>query len=65
VVLVSHDIDLAAHYCHRLIMLKNGTIYAAGAPDEVITASNIEYVYECPVLVDNHPLSGRPRINLV
>jgi iron complex transport system ATP-binding protein len=65
VVLVSHDIDLAAHYCHRLIMLKNGTIYAAGAPDKVITSSNIEYVYECPVLVDNHPLSGRPRINLV
>lgn len=65
VVLVSHDMNLAAHYCHRLIMLKNGTIYAAGAPDKVITASNIEDVYGCSVLVDNHPLSGRPRINLV
>jgi iron complex transport system ATP-binding protein len=65
VALVSHDIDLVAQYCHRLIMLKHGSIYAAGEPGKVITASNIEDVYECPVLVDSHPLSGRPRVNLV
>jgi iron complex transport system ATP-binding protein len=65
VALVSHDIDLVAQYCHRLIMLKHGRIYATGEPGKVITASNIEDVYECPVLVDNHPLSGRPRVNLV
>ncbi len=65
VALVSHDIDLVAQYCHRLIILKHGVIYAAGEPDKVITASNIEDVYECPVLVDKHPLSGRPRVNLV
>ncbi len=65
VALVSHDIDLVAQYCHRLIMLKHGGIYAAGDPGKVITASNVEDVYECPVLVDSHPLSGRPRVNLV
>jgi len=65
VALVSHDIDLVAQYCHRLIMLKHGSIYASGEPGKVITASNIEDVYECPVLVDSHPLSGRPRVNLV
>jgi iron complex transport system ATP-binding protein len=65
VALVSHDIDLVAQYCHRLIMLKNGIIYAAGEPDKIITASNIEDVYECPVMVDNNPLSGRPRVNLI
>jgi iron complex transport system ATP-binding protein len=65
VALVSHDIDLVAQYCHRLIMLKHGSIYAAGEPGKVITASNIEDVYECPVLVDSHPLTGRPRVNLV
>jgi len=64
VALVSHDIDLVAHYCHRVIMLKKGHIYATGEPDKVITASNIEDVYECPVLVDKNPLSGRPRVNL-
>jgi len=64
VALVSHDIDLAAQYCHRLIMLKNGVIYASGEPDKIITVSNIEDVYECPVMVDKNPLSGRPRVNL-
>lgn len=65
VALVSHDIDLVAQYCHRLIMLKHGNIYAEGVPGKVITSPNIEDVYECPVLVDSHPLSGRPRVNLV
>jgi len=54
-----------AQYCQRLIMLKDGNIYAEGVPDRVITASNIEDVYKCPVLVDSHPLSGRPRVNMV
>ena len=62
VVVVSHDIDLASQYCQRLMMLKNGSIYEMGEPDQVITASNIEAVYECPVLVDKNPATGRPRV---
>jgi iron complex transport system ATP-binding protein len=65
VVIVTHDIDLIAQYCHRLIMMKNGYVYETGDPEKVITAANIEEVYECPVLVDRNPLTGRPRINLV
>jgi iron complex transport system ATP-binding protein len=64
VVLVSHDTDLAAQYCHRVMMLKNGRIYAEGAPDDVFTESNIEGVYECPVTVDRNPFSGRPRVSI-
>lgn len=64
VALVSHDIDLVSQYCHRLIMLKDGNIYASGEPHNVITSVNVENVYECPVLVDSHPLSGRPRVNI-
>jgi iron complex transport system ATP-binding protein len=65
VVVVSHDIDLAAQYCHRLMMLKNGSVYEMGEPDKVITASNIEAVYDCPVLVDKNPATGRPRVTLL
>ncbi|MFC1824049.1 ABC transporter ATP-binding protein [Thermodesulfobacteriota bacterium] len=64
VVLVSHDIDLAAQYCHRIMMLKNGTIFKVGSPEEVVTAANIEFVYDCPVLVDKNPATGRPRVSL-
>jgi iron complex transport system ATP-binding protein len=65
VVLVSHDIDLAAQYCHRVVVLKKGSVYATGVPSDVITAANIEAVYGCPVIVDAHPLSGRPRVSLI
>ena len=64
VAIVSHDIDLVAQYCSKIILLKNGTVYRTGDPDSVITAENIEDVYECPVLVDRNPLSGRPRVSV-
>ena len=64
IVLVSHDIDLAAQYCHRILMLRNGTVYNIGKPGDVITSKNIETVYDCPVLVDMNPASGRPRVSL-
>ena len=65
VVVVSHDIDLAAQYCDRMIMLKDGRVHSTGLPDEVITASNIKAVYECPVIVDKNPAAGSPRVSLV
>lgn len=64
VVVVSHDIDLAALYCRRLLILKEGSIFKAGSPEEVITPSNIEKVYECPVHVDRNPFTGSPRVTL-
>jgi iron complex transport system ATP-binding protein len=65
VVVVSHDIDLASQYCHRVMMLKNGSVYDSGDPEAVITAASIEVVYECPVLVDKNPATGRPRVSLM
>jgi len=40
-----HDLNLAARYCHRIVVLKDGRIAAAGAPREVLTAEIIEDVY--------------------
>ena len=65
VVVVSHEIDLAAQYCQRLAILRNGHLFKVGTPEEVITTSNIETVYDCPVLVDRNPATGSPRVNLV
>ena len=64
VLVVSHDIDLAAQYCDRMVMLKDGASYSAGPPDKVITAENIEAVYGCPVIVDTNPAKGSPRVSL-
>lgn len=65
VVVVSHDIDLTAQYCRRVMILKNGSLYTIGEPDQVITSSNIESVYDCPVLVDKNPITGRPRVSML
>jgi iron complex transport system ATP-binding protein len=64
VVLVSHEMDLASQHCRRLVLLKDGGISRAGTPDEVLTASNLESVFGCPVLVDRNPLTGAPRVSL-
>ncbi len=62
--IVSHDIDLAAQYCHRLIMLKQGEVVFSGPPSEVVTSENIEYIFGCPVVVDVNPVTGTPRVNV-
>jgi iron complex transport system ATP-binding protein len=64
VVLVSHDIDLIAQYGHRIVMMKEGRIVFEGSPEEVLTPENIETVYDCPVVVDANPATGKPRVSL-
>ena len=43
-----HDLNMAARYCDKFVMLKEGMIYAAGGP-EVLTSENIEAVYRVRV----------------
>jgi iron complex transport system ATP-binding protein len=64
VIAVTHDINLAAHYCDRIILLKNGRIEAAGPVGAVITEEHIRETYGTEVLVDRHPRTGSPRITL-
>lgn len=63
IIIVSHDLNLAAHYCNELILLKDGSIYAVGSPEEVITRENLEEVYGTNVLIQQDP-SGRPHVFL-
>lgn len=65
VVVVSHDIDLVAQYCTEVTLLKDGSIYRTGKPFEVITAGNVEAVFDCPVRVDRNPETGRPRVSII
>jgi iron complex transport system ATP-binding protein len=62
---ISHDLNLAAEYCHRIVLLHQGSVFSAGVPSEVITEENIRRVYETKVLVEKNPLSGAPRITLL
>ena len=62
VVVVLHDLNLAAEFCDRLIMLSEGRVFAVGSPAEVITKENVQQVYGTSVWVRKHPTSGRPYV---
>ena len=62
VVYVTHDLNIAAECCDKVVMLGKGEIRAEGSPFDVITSDNIEHVYGCPTLVDENPETGRPRV---
>jgi iron complex transport system ATP-binding protein len=59
---VMHDLNLASLYFDRLVILKDGAIYADGSPQEVLTADIIQHVYGTPVHVISHPTAGTPHI---
>lgn len=62
VVAALHDLNLAAEYCDRLVLINNGRIHAEGTPSEVITDDNIKAVYGAGSHVYSHPLSGLPAV---
>lgn len=65
VIVSSHDIELASCYCDRLIMLKKGSVFYSGDPEDVITEENILEVFGCHVIVDTNPATGTPRVNII
>jgi iron complex transport system ATP-binding protein len=64
VVAVLHDLNLAASYCDRLIVLKNGLIRSIGTPSEILNTSLINEVYETQVKVAKDPFSNTPHVFL-
>ncbi|HMF58306.1 MAG TPA: ABC transporter ATP-binding protein [Pyrinomonadaceae bacterium] len=64
-VVVTHDINLAAEFSDRVVLLKNGEALASGSPREVLTAEMLNRLFEIEVLVDANPVSGAPRITPV
>ena len=65
VVMVSHDVNLAAMYGDRLLLINEGQIVCQGFPDEVLTFQILEDVYGCTLLIDESPLGKFPRVTLV
>lgn len=65
VIMVSHDINLAAMYGDCLLLLKEGRIVSQGPAEEVLTFETLEKAYGCLLLVDENPLGSFPRVTPV
>ncbi|MFL5386089.1 MAG: ABC transporter ATP-binding protein [Longimicrobiaceae bacterium] len=66
VLLVTHNLNLAARYADRLVLLNRGAVAAAGSPAEVLTRETVERVYGWPVRIGRHegpgPDEGAPQV---
>lgn len=60
VVMVLHELNLAARFADRVVGMKAGRIHAAGPPDQVLTEDNIRAIFGLDSLVMPDPVSGRP-----
>ncbi|HEY8392794.1 MAG TPA: ABC transporter ATP-binding protein [Capillibacterium sp.] len=60
VLAVFHDLNLAARYCHDLIMLKEGKIYAQGSPNKVLTPENLAAVFGVKAVIQADPVLKKP-----
>lgn len=55
-----HDLNQAAEFCDRLILLAGGRILAQGSPEEVIQSANLRAAYGADGQVGRNPVTGRP-----
>ena len=58
VVATMHDLNAAASYADRVMLLSHGRSVACGTPNEVLTARNLEHVYGVKVEITKNPVTG-------
>ncbi|QHG63245.1 heme ABC transporter ATP-binding protein [Pseudomonas putida] len=62
VLVILHDLNLAARYCDRILLLQGGRCHALATPAEVLTPASLKAVFGIEVLVQAHPERGHPLI---
>lgn len=60
-----HDLALAARYCDRLVLLKEGRLQAEGRPEEVLTSANLEAAFGVRAVTYRDPLTGSLTLSLL
>jgi iron complex transport system ATP-binding protein len=60
IVMVLHDMNLAARYADHLFAMREGRVVASGSPSEVMTSDLIRDVFDLDALVVPDPVSGTP-----
>ncbi|MFJ4155145.1 heme ABC transporter ATP-binding protein [Pseudomonas sp. NPDC089752] len=62
VLVILHDLNLAARYCDRILLLEQGRCHALASPQQVLTPEALKAVFGIDVLVQAHPERGHPLI---
>ena len=64
IALVIHDLNLAALWADRIILLHQGSIVSQGTPDAVLQADDLIRWYGAQVHVGQHPANASPQVFL-
>ena len=64
-IVITHDLNLAAQYCDRLVLIFEGRVAAAGGPEEVLREEVLRKVYETELIVGRNPVLGTPMVVLL
>jgi iron complex transport system ATP-binding protein len=62
IVMVLHDLNLAARYADRLVAVREGQVHAAGEPEAVLTAEVVQEVFGMDSRVILDPVSAKPLV---
>lgn len=62
VLVILHDLNLAARYCDRLLLLADGRARLTGTPEQVLRAEPLKSVFGLDVLIQQHPDRGHPLV---
>ncbi len=57
-----HDLNIAALYFDRILLMNEGVIVADGPPSEIMTKDRLSLVYGCAFDIVTHPTKGRPQV---
>lgn len=57
ILIVLHDLNLAAQFCDKIILLNNGKVHAFGDVSETITEQNVKEVYNVDVIIESNPIT--------
>lgn len=60
-----HDLDLAARFCDRLVLLADGAVRARGKPAQVLTDAALDTAFGTRTAVTDDPLTGTPRVTAI
>src|SRR5690625_6163373 len=60
-IVVLHDLNLAARYADKILLMKNGEVMSYGKPNEVFQQQIISDAYDFPCAICKHPITSDPR----
>lgn len=63
VLMTIHDLNLAAQYCDRILLMANGKQLAFDTPKNVLQQPLLEQVFKLPCMIDVHPLTQKVRVS--